>query len=104
MIVPTQRAVALALVAAPLALLLGAVRPQGWLLAVAWTLGIAVMVLLDGLLARRIVRADLALAAPATAEVGDRVTLTGATAGLAYAVDVTPPLEPLPSRLREGDL
>ncbi|QDX25606.1 DUF58 domain-containing protein [Sphingomonas suaedae] len=94
MIVPTQRAVALALAAAPLALLLGALRPEGWLLGVAWALGIAVLVLLDGLLARRIVRADLALAAPATAEVGDRVTLTGATPGLAYAVEATPPLDP----------
>lgn len=94
MIVPTQRAVALTLVAAPMALLLGVVRPDGWLLAIAWALGVALLVLLDGLLAPRIRAGDLRLDAPGAAEVGATVALSGVTPGLAYAADATSPLEP----------
>lgn len=103
MIVPTQRAVALTLVAAPMALLLGVVRPDGWLLAVAWAAGVALLVLLDGLFAPRIRAVDLRLEGPGAVDVGGTVALAGATPGLGYAADISPPLEPLPSRLREGN-
>lgn len=102
MIVPSQRAVALALVAAPLALLLGVARPDGWLLGVAWALGIALLVLLDGLLAPRIRKDDLRIEGPGAAEVGAIVRLSGINPGLAYAADISSPLDPLPSRKREG--
>lgn len=94
MILPSQRAVALALLAAPLALAVGALRPDGWLLGVAWSLGVALMVVLDGLMAARIADADLHIDLPATVEVGDRVVVAGANPRLAYAVDAGPPLEP----------
>ena len=103
MIVPSQRAVALALVAAPLALLLGVARPDGWLLGVAWALGIALLVLLDGLLAPRIRKEDLRIEGPGAAEVGAIVRLSGTNASLAYAADISSPLDPLPSRTREGN-
>ena len=103
MIVPSQRAVALALVAAPLALLLGVARPDGWLLGVAWALGIALLALLDGLLAPRIRKDDLRIEGPGAAEVGAIVRLSGTSASLAYAADISSPLDPLPSRLREGN-
>lgn len=103
MIVPTQRAVALTLVAAPMALLLGVVRPDGWLLAVAWAAGVALLVLLDGLFAPRIRKDDLRLEGPGAVEVGAIVGLSGVNPGLAYAADISSPLESLPSRRREGN-
>lgn len=103
MIVPTQRAVALTLVAAPMALLLGVVRPDGWLLAVAWAAGVALLVLIDGLFAPRIRAADLRVEGPGAVDVGGTVALAGATPGLAYAADISPPLESLPSHKREGN-
>jgi len=103
LIVPTQRAVALTLVAAPMALLLGVVRPDGWLLAVAWAAGVALLVLLDGLFAPRIRAADLRVEGPGAVDVGGTVALAGATPGLAYAADISAPLEPLPSSKREGN-
>ena len=102
MIVPTQSAVALTLVAAPMALLLGVVRPDGWLLAVAWAAGVALLVLLDGLMAPRIRATDLRVEGPGAVDVGGTVAFAGANPGLAYAADISPPLELLPSRLREG--
>lgn len=103
MIVPTQRAVALTLVAAPMALLLGVMRPDGWLLAVAWAAGVALLVLLDGLFAPRIRAADLRVEGPGAVDVGGTVALAGTTPGLAYAADISPPLELLPSRKQEGN-
>ncbi|WP_439538475.1 DUF58 domain-containing protein [Sphingomonas sp.] len=103
MIVPTQRAVALTLVAAPMALLLGVVRPDGWLLAVAWAAGVALLVLLDGLFAPRIRTNDLRIEGPGAVDVGGTVALAGATPGLAYAADVSAPLEPLAFSKREGN-
>ncbi len=102
MIVPTQRAVALTLVAAPMALLLGVVRPDGWLLAVAWALGVALLVLLDGLMAPRVRATDIRLEGPSAVDVGGTVALAGATPGFAYAADISPPLDPLPSTTRGG--
>ncbi|MBA4761418.1 DUF58 domain-containing protein [Sphingomonas sp.] len=103
MIVPTQRAVALTLVAAPMALLLGVVRPDGWLLAVAWAAGVALLVLLDGLMAPRVRAADLRVEGPSAVDVGGTVALAGVTPGLAYAADISSPLEALPSPKRKED-
>lgn len=99
MIVPSQRAVALALVAAPLALLLGVWRPDGWLLGIAWALGIALLVLLDGLLAPRIRKDDLRLEGPGSTEVGATVALAGSNPVLRYAADFSAPLDPAPEPL-----
>lgn len=95
MIVPTQRAVALVLAAAPLALVLGVVRPGGWLLAVLWVFAVFVLTALDGALAPRLRDADLAAAFPGSVEVGDKVELVPAGGPtLRYAADVSAPLEP----------
>ncbi|OYX49102.1 MAG: hypothetical protein B7Y97_09555 [Sphingomonas sp. 32-66-10] len=103
MIVPTQRAVALTLLAAPMALLLGVVRPDGWLLAVAWAAGVALLVLLDGLMAPRVRAADLRVEGASAVDVGGTVALAGVTPGLAYAADISSPLEALPSPKRKGN-
>lgn len=95
MIVPTQRAVALVLAAAPLALVLGVVRPGGWLLAALWVFAVFVLTALDGALAPRLRDADLAFAIPGSVEVGDKVELVPAGGpALRYAADVSAPLEP----------
>lgn len=95
MIVPTQRAVALVLAGAPLALVLGVVRPDGWLLALLWVFAILVLTLLDGALAPSLRDADLAADFPGSVEIGDRVELAPAgAAGLRFAADVSVPLEP----------
>jgi uncharacterized protein (DUF58 family) len=95
LIVPTQRAVALTLAAAPAALLLGALRPGAWLLAIVWVLAMAVLTALDGLLARRPGADDLALAVPGSVEIGKPVALSAPGDRFAYAAQVSPPLEPL---------
>lgn len=103
MIVPTQRSVVLVAAAAPLALVLGVIRPEGWLAAVAWVLAICVLTAIDGLMAPAIGASEMALATPGAVEVGALVTLRPDADHLQYAAAVTPPLEPkLPSRLREG--
>jgi uncharacterized protein (DUF58 family) len=95
LIVPTQRAVALVLAAAPLALVLGVMRPGGWLLAILWVFAVFVLVLLDGALAPRLRDDDLATAFPGSVEVGDRVELVPAGGpALRYAADVSAPLDP----------
>ncbi|WP_343520651.1 DUF58 domain-containing protein [Sphingomonas sp.] len=95
MIVPTQRAVALVLAAAPLALVLGVVRPGGWLLAILWIFAVLVLTALDGALAPRLRDADLAAAFPGSVEVGDTVELVPAGGpALRYAADVSAPLDP----------
>lgn len=100
MIIPTQRAVALVLAAAPLALLLGVVRPDGWLFAVFWVFAILVLTFLDGALAPRLRDADLATAFPGPVEVGDKVELVPAGGPtLRYAAHVSTPLDPAPKPL-----
>ncbi|MBX3594178.1 DUF58 domain-containing protein [Sphingomonas sp.] len=94
MIVPTQRAVMLVAAAAPAALLLGVLRPGGWLIAVAWVLGVCALVAIDGLMARRIAATDLALHAPSPVEVGRQVDLTPPDRAFAYAAEATDPLVP----------
>ncbi len=100
MIVPTQRAVVLVLAAAPVGLLLGVTRPDGWLLSVLWVFAVCVLVALDGLMARPIHDGELALAMPGSVEVGQRVELSPAGGdALRYAADVTAPLDPTDSPL-----
>lgn len=100
MIVPTQRAVALVLAGAPLALVLGVVRPDGWLLALLWVFAILVLTVLDAAFAPQLRDADLATTFPGSVEVGDRVELSPASGGaLRYAVDVSAPLDPTGSPL-----
>lgn len=94
MIVPTQRAVLLVAAAAPLALVLGVIRPSGWLAAVAWVAAVCVLTALDGVMAPAIRDRDLALAVPGSVEVGTRLDLKGANASLDYAVEATAPLDP----------
>lgn len=103
MIVPTQRAVLLVAAAAPLALVLGAIRPSGWLAAVAWVIAICVLTAMDGLMAARPGKRDLTLAVPASVEVGSRVTLQPGGDRFHYAAAATPPLEDLTSRQRQRD-
>ena len=94
MIVPTPRAAMLALVAAPAALALGVVLPGGWALAVLWVMAIALLVLIDGLLASG-ARGPIAVAAPAAVPVGAEVVLRPGMAGTAcldFAADVSEPL------------
>ncbi|MCW4460090.1 DUF58 domain-containing protein [Sphingomonas sp. BT-65] len=101
MIVPTQRAVALVLAAAPLALVLGVVRPDGWLFALFWVFAILVLTFLDGALAPRLRDADLATAFPGSVEVGDKVELVPAGGpALRYAAEVSAPLDPAAAPLR----
>jgi uncharacterized protein (DUF58 family) len=93
LIIPTQRAVLLVAAAAPVALVLGVIQPGGWLAAVAWVAFLCVLTLIDGLIAPTIRSPDLALAAPGAVEVGAQVELTGANPALAYAAQVSAPLE-----------
>jgi uncharacterized protein (DUF58 family) len=93
LIIPTQRAVLLVAAAAPVALVLGVIQPGGWLAAVAWATLLCVLTLIDGLIAPTIRSPDLALAAPGAVEVGAQVELTGTNPALAYAAQVSAPLE-----------
>lgn len=105
MIVPTQRAVLLVALAAPLALVLGVLAPGGWLAGVAWVLAVCAATALDGLIAPRIGTPDLALAVPGSVEVGTTVALAPDRPRFDYAASATPPLEPLtPSDKRAGDM
>ncbi|WP_315764225.1 DUF58 domain-containing protein [Sphingomonas sp. Y38-1Y] len=90
---PTPRAAMLALVAAPAALALGVVAPGGWAIAVLWALGVALMVLIDGMLASG-VRGPLEVAVPGAVPVGTEVQIRPQIAGakLDFAADVSDPL------------
>lgn len=94
MIVPTPRAAILVFAAAPAALALGVVRPGGWALIVLWVLAILLLIAVDGLIAARAGSGPIALAAPAAVPVGASVTLVPDPGPLAYAAEVSAPLEP----------
>lgn len=94
MIIPTLRAVVLVAAAAPVALVLGVLQPGGWLIAVAWVLALCLLTLIDGLIAPAIRDRDLALALPASVEVGGEVDLSGANPALGYAAQISSPFEP----------
>ncbi|PCD03714.1 DUF58 domain-containing protein [Sphingomonas spermidinifaciens] len=84
----------LALVAAPAALALGVAAPGSWALAVLWVLGVALLVLVDGMLASGL-RGPITVTAPAAVPVGADVTLRPEMAGapsLDFAAEVSEPL------------
>lgn len=93
MIVPTQRAVLLVAIAAPMALLLGVLAPGGWLAAVAWVLLVGLLTAIDGLIAPAIRDADLVPALPGSVEVGSRIDIAPGSA-FNYAAQATLPLDP----------
>jgi uncharacterized protein (DUF58 family) len=70
-IVPTARTAWLAALAAPVAIVIAAAAPGAWIVAPAAGVALLLLVLLDGLLAGRLV--DARLVAPADAEVGEPV-------------------------------
>jgi uncharacterized protein (DUF58 family) len=71
MIAPTSRAILLAMIGAPLSLLLATVvAPNLWLLGVAWALGIAMLTVFDGVLAPAPKRASISVTAPRLAPIG----------------------------------
>lgn len=74
MIVPSARALVLAALAAPVALLVAASAPGAWIVAPAAAFALLVLVLLDGLVAG--VLTDLRVIAPADAEVGQELPIT----------------------------
>lgn len=73
MIVPTARALWLAALAAPVALVIAAAAPGAWVIAPAAGATLLVLVLLDGAVAGRLV--DVRLVAPHDSEVGESLTL-----------------------------
>ena len=71
MIAPTSRAVILAMIGAPLSLLLATgVAANLWLVGVAWALGIAMLTVFDGVLAPAPKRASISVMAPRLAPIG----------------------------------
>jgi len=72
-IVPTARTAWLAALAAPVAIVIAAAAPGAWVVAPAAGVALLLLVLLDGLLAGRLL--DTRLVAPADAEVGEPVEL-----------------------------
>lgn len=73
MIVPSARTLALAALAAPVALVIAASAPGAWTVAPAAAAALIVLVVLDGLLAGRLI--DLRLIAPSDCEVGQQLEL-----------------------------
>ncbi|WP_324697712.1 DUF58 domain-containing protein [Novosphingobium aerophilum] len=67
-LVPTARAAVLLALAAPVALVIGATRPEAWVVAPAFGLAVLVLILIDGLLAGGM--EDLRISAPGDIEVG----------------------------------
>ena len=71
MILPTPRAMLLMLAGAPVALLLGLIRPDLWLLALVWIAMVAALLLIDAVVAAGPMRLAVTLTAPRQAGVGD---------------------------------
>ncbi|WP_448660157.1 DUF58 domain-containing protein [Sphingomonas sp. CJ99] len=101
MILPTQRAVVLVLAAAPVALLIGVLRPDGWTIGLAWVATIALLTLLDGLVTPGFGGQQFALDAPATVHVGEQIDLVPRIQGgdgpgrTRFAVEAGAPAEPV---------
>jgi uncharacterized protein (DUF58 family) len=74
MIVPSARTLALVAIAAPVALVIAASAPGAWTIAPAAAAALLVLMLLDGLLAGRLI--DVRLIAPADCEIGAPLALT----------------------------
>ncbi len=85
MIYPTARAVALAALGAPVALLVGLIAPGWWALAGAWLAGVLGLVLADALIGPARAAASLVLDAPGVLGAGSRgaMTVTAAFQGAA---------------------
>lgn len=98
MIYPTQRAVVLTAVAAPVALLVGVAAPGGWVFALLWVWLILILFAVDALLARPIgggIEVDM----PNAVSVGDRFELRpslagGTPPGTDFAVELGAPAIP----------
>lgn len=98
MIYPTQRAVVLTAVAAPVALLVGVAAPGGWVFALLWIWLILILFAVDALLARPIggaIKVDM----PNAVSVGDRFELRpamggGNRPGTDFAVELSAPAVP----------
>ena len=71
MILPTPRTIVLMLAGAPVALGLGLIRPDLWLLALVWIAVVAALMLIDALVASDLRRIDVDLSAPRQVGVGD---------------------------------
>jgi uncharacterized protein (DUF58 family) len=82
LILPTPRAIYLLLAGAPVALLLGLMRPDLWMLALVWIGVVAALLLIDALVAAGPARMDVALVAPRQAGIGETFELVvrGSTA------------------------
>ena len=96
-IVPTARAAMLLALAAPVALVIGATRPDAWLIAPLTGLAVFVLVLLDALWAGRL--EDFHVSVPGDVEVGAEATLSaraqlrgGRTSGMQVALECDPRL------------
>jgi uncharacterized protein (DUF58 family) len=87
-IYPTARAIALAAIGAPLALILGVIAPRLWLLGPAWLALVFALVLFDALLGADRRRAELTLTAPGAMAAGVEGE---ALLQLAFAVAGPPP-------------
>ena len=74
--VPTARAAGLLALAAPVALVIGATRPEAWVVAPVFGLAVLALIAIDALLAGRL--GDLRIAVPADVEVGEPAELTAA--------------------------
>jgi uncharacterized protein (DUF58 family) len=82
LILPTPRAIYLLLAGAPVALLLGLMRPDLWMLALVWIGVVAALLLIDALVAAGPARMEVDLAAPRQAGIGEMFELVvrGSTA------------------------
>lgn len=76
MILPTPRAILLMLAGAPVALVLGLVRPDLWMLALVWIAMVLACLLIDALVAAGPARMEVTLNAPRQAGVGEPFDLT----------------------------
>ena len=103
MIAPTGRAIAFIAIGAPLAVLLGLLRPDLWVAAAVWVaLGIA-LVAFDAMLGARVGQARLAFTAPGAVGVGDPFEIavrlvtgcSGVPRAAALSLDVDSRLAPL---------
>jgi len=74
-IYPTARAIALAALGAPAALLIGLIAPDGWAVGGAWLVLLLGLILLDALIGPSRAAASLALEAPAAVAIGSTETL-----------------------------
>lgn len=80
-VAPTPRAIALAAIGAPIALVAGLVRPEYWFVAVLWLALVLALIALDAVIAAPLGRVPVSLATPQAAGVGDGFRLGLAVAG-----------------------